>query len=52
MDLKQENDHIFAPEPQIKKIKALSFLQLLKLNKIKCLYFFDLRLRGQDMALF
>ena len=36
---KWENGHISAPEPQIKKLKALSFLQLWKLKKGKCLFF-------------
>ena len=34
-----QNDNISAPEPQIKKIRPLYFLQLLKLKKIKCLHF-------------
>ena len=29
--------------PQIKKVRPLSFLQLLKLKKVKCAYFFNLR---------
>ena len=29
--------------PQIKKIRPLCFLQLLKLKKVKCAYFFNLR---------
>ena len=48
---KRENGHISAPEPQIKKIKALSILQLWKLKKIKCLYFLDLWLKGWDMVI-
>ena len=35
-----EKGHNSAPRPKIKKVKALCFLQLLKLEKAKCLYFF------------
>ena len=33
---KRRNPHISAPGPQIKKLRALSFLQLLKFEKAKC----------------
>ena len=35
---KSENGYISAPEPQIKKLKTFSFLQLCKLKKRNCLY--------------
>ena len=47
-----ENGHISAQGPPIQKIKVLSFLQLLKLKKRKCLYFFYWRPLGWDMAIF
>ena len=50
--LKQQNDHISAPEPPIKKIRPLYFLQLLKLKEIKWSYFFDKRLRDRDINIF
>jgi hypothetical protein len=34
---KSENGYISDPEPRIKKVKALSLLQLSKLDKRKCL---------------
>ena len=39
--VKNQNHHISIDLPQIEKITAYSFLQLLKLKKIKCLYFLD-----------
>ena len=36
-----ENANILAPGPQIKKLRTLSFLQLLKFKKLKCPYFFS-----------
>ena len=52
LSFKLENGRISAPEPQIKKIRVLYFLQLLKLQKAKCLYFFCLWPRSRDMAIF
>ena len=44
---------IYLPNGQkSKKIKALSFLELLKFKEAKCLYCFDLRPFGWDMAIF
>ena len=42
----------WAPGPQIKKLMTLSFLQLLKFEKSKYPYFFNLWLRGRDICLF
>ena len=36
----------------MKKVRALSFLELLKLKKRKCPYFFHLRSVGRDMTIF
>ena len=36
LTFKRWNGHISAPGPQIKKIRTLSFLQLLKFEKAKC----------------
>ena len=44
--------HISAPGPQIKKLRSLSFLQLLKFEKSKCTYFFDLWPRSLDFGNF
>ena len=48
--VKPQNYHISLDLPQIKKISALSYLQLLKLKKIKCLYFLDWTLFEGDMS--
>ena len=48
---KRHNGHISAPGPQIKKLRTLSFLQLLKFEKAKYPYFFDLWPRGQDIGI-
>ena len=45
-----QNSHISAPEPKIKKIKALCSLQLWKLIRVKCLHFIDFGLWCWDMA--
>ena len=47
----QEIGHIYANKPRNEKIKALYFLQLLKLEEIKCSYFFILWLIGRDMVM-
>ena len=47
----QEIGHIFANKPRNEKIKALYFLQLLKLEEIKCSYFFILWLIGRDTVM-
>ena len=39
-----------APGPSIKKLRALSFLQLLKFEKAKCPYFCDLWPSSRDMT--
>ena len=49
---KRRNGHISAPGPQIKKLRTLSFLQLLKFEKAKYPYFFNLWPRGRDIGLF
>ena len=49
---KRNNAHISAPGPQIKKLRTLSFLQLLKFEKAKFPYFFNLWPRGRDIGLF
>ena len=46
-----QNSHISAPEPKIKKIKALCSLQLWKLMRVKCLHFIDFGLWCWDMAI-
>ena len=48
----EEIANISAPGPQIKKVRTLSFLQLLKFEKEKCPYFFNLWPRGRDIGLF
>ena len=48
----QQNGRISAVRPPIKKIKALCFLQLSKLEKTKCLYFFCKWPNGRDMGIF
>ena len=48
----EEIANISAPGPQIKKVRTLSFLQLLKFEKSKCPYFFDLWPRSRDIANF
>ena len=50
--VKWENANISAPGPQIKKLRTLSFLQLLKFEKAKYPYFFNLWPRGRDIGLF
>ena len=47
-----ENANISAPGPQIKKLRTLSFLQLLKFEKATCLYFFDFWPRCRDIGNF
>ena len=47
----EEIAYISAPGPQIKKLRTLSFLQLLKFEKAKYPYFFDLWPRGQDIGI-
>ena len=47
-----QNYHISLDWPQIKKITALTFLQLLKLKEIKCLYFLDWTSFEGDMSRF
>ena len=49
---KRWNCHISAPGPQIKKLRTLSFLQLLKFEIVKYPYFFNLWPRGRDIGLF
>ena len=49
--VKWENANISAPGPQIKKLRTHSFLQLLKFEKAKYPYFFNLWLRGRDIGL-
>ena len=48
---KRRNGHISAPGQKIKKLRTLSFLQLLKFEKAKYPYFFDLWPRGQDIGI-
>ena len=43
---KRRNGHISAPGPQIEKLRTLSFLQLLKFDKAKYPYIFNLWPRG------
>ena len=53
VDKKWENCYISAPEPKLEKLKALSFLQLLKFEKTKCLqFFFQFWLWCWDIAIF
>ena len=47
-----KNAHILPPEPQIKKLRTLSFLQLLKFEKVKYPHFLNLWLRGRHIGLF
>ena len=47
---KTQDRHISLNWPPIEKISALSYLQLLKLKKIKCLYFLDWTLFEGDMS--
>ena len=48
----EEIANISAPGPQIKKLRSLSFLQLLKFERAKCPYFFYLRPRSRDISNF
>ena len=48
----EEIANISAPGPKIKKVRTLSFLQLLKFEKAKHPYFFNLWPRVQDIGLF
>ena len=48
----QENGHILENRPKSVKIRALHFLQLLKFEKIMCLYFFIFWPIFRDMAIF
>ena len=47
-----KNGHISASRAKIEILRALSFLQLLKFEKEKYLYFFDCRPVACDMAVF
>ena len=47
-----KNGHISASRAKIETLRALSFLQLLKFEKDKYLYFFDCRPVAWDMAVF
>ena len=47
-----KNGHISASRAKIETLRALSFLQLLKFEKYKYLYFFDCRPFAWDMAVF
>ena len=49
---KERNGHISAPGPKIKKLRTLSFLQLLKFEKAKCPYFVHFWPGGQDICIF
>ena len=49
---RRENANILAPGPNIKKLRTLYFLQLLKLEPAKCPLFFYSRPRGQDICIF
>ena len=49
---KRRNGHISAPGPQIKKLRTLSFLQLVKFEKVKYPHFLNLWLRGRHIGLF
>ena len=42
----------FCPGGQIKKIKALSYINYGVFNTIKCLYFFDLTIRAEIVKFF
>ena len=46
-----KNANILAPGLQIKKLRTLSFLKLLKFEKAKYPYFFILWPRGRDIGL-
>ena len=48
---KEEIANISAPGPQIKKVKTIDFLKLLKLKKRKCSQFFYLWPRSRDIAI-
>ena len=48
----QENGHIFANKTRNEKIKALYFLQLLKLKGTKYHYYFILGFNRRDMSIF
>ena len=50
-DKKQANGDISAIEARNEKITVLCYHQLLKLKKIKCLYFFIWRQNDRDMAI-
>ena len=52
LDWRWQKRHISVPEPSIKKLKALCFLQLLKLDKAKCLYFSHIWPRYRDIGVF
>ena len=47
----KQDGHISVRKPQIKKVMALCFLEILKLKRQKRLYYFYLRLPDWDMAL-
>ena len=47
-----KNANILAPGLQIKKLRTLSFLHLLKFEKAKYPYFFNFLPRGRDIGLF
>ena len=47
-----QSGHISAPVQELRKLKALYFLQLLKFEKTKCPYFLQFLLRGWDIAIF
>jgi len=51
MFLKLQNGHILANKLNFEKLSPLSFLQLLKLEKIKCLYFCTFWLIFRDMVI-
>ena len=48
----EEINNISAPGPKIKKVRTLSFLQLLKFEKAKCPYFFNFWPRSRDIGNF
>ena len=50
--VKLENANILAPGPLTKKLRTLSFLQLLKFEKAKYPYFFNSWPRGGDISNF
>ena len=49
---KQENDHISAKWLKIKKIKALSSLEILMYKEAKCFFSIDFQKFGRDVAIF